>query len=550
MSEAAAEWVAVDALTPWADNPRNNDAAVQDVADSIKRFGFASPIIARREDGEVIAGHTRLKAARRLGLDRVPVRFLDLDPTDARLLALADNKLGELADWSDGLADVLRILEEDGADLDGLGFSDEEMAELLGPDPLDALGGADGDNGPDLDVIPEDVPAITKPGDVITLGRHTLHCGDCLEVMRSLPDDSVHAVVTDPPYGIGFMGKGWDCEVPGEDFAREALRVLKPGGHLIAFAATRTVHRLAVAIENAGFEIRDQIGWLQWQGFPKSHDVSKALDAMHGAQREVIGTYTVGGTAATDGRQGRASIAAEFTTSAGVPPRELAITAPATEDAKRWAGFGTALKPAFEPAVLARKPPDGTIAANVLKHGTGALNIDACRIGYGDPAWPGPDSGSGWENSRPDATGEFLALKKDHTHSPHDLGRWPANIYATPKASRGEREEGCDELPQARKPQLQGAAGKAADPVLARFLSLPIGNQHPTVKPAKLMQWLVRLVGCQPGSIILEPFAGSGTTLVAAEVEGFTCIGIEREPKYCDIIRARVNHHISAKDAD
>ena len=141
MSEAAAEWVALDALTPWADNPRDNDAAVQDVADSIKRFGFASPIIARREDGEVIAGHTRLKAAHRLGLDRVPVRFLDLDPTDARLLALADNKLGELADWSDGLADVLRILEEDGADLDGLGFSDEEMAELLGQSEYQAKDG-------------------------------------------------------------------------------------------------------------------------------------------------------------------------------------------------------------------------------------------------------------------------------------------------------------------------------------------------------------------------------------------------------------------------
>ena len=130
MSDSAAEWVGVDALIPWADNPRDNEAAVQTVADSIKRFGFASPIIARRADGEVIAGHTRLKAARRLGLDRVPVRYMDLDPTDARLLALADNKLGELADWSDGLADVLRILEEDGADLDGLGFSDEEMEEL------------------------------------------------------------------------------------------------------------------------------------------------------------------------------------------------------------------------------------------------------------------------------------------------------------------------------------------------------------------------------------------------------------------------------------
>ena len=195
-TESAAEWVALDALTPWEDNPRDNDAAVQDVADSIKRFGFASPIIARREDGEVIAGHTRLKAARRLGLDRVPVRFLDLDPTDARLLALADNKLGELADWSDGLADVLRILEEDGADLDGLGFSDEEMAELLGPDPIEPDGTED------------DVPEVqsevhSQAGEVYELGPHRLICGDCrasTDVSTLLDGVIVNVAFTSPPY--------------------------------------------------------------------------------------------------------------------------------------------------------------------------------------------------------------------------------------------------------------------------------------------------------------------------------------------------------------
>lgn len=161
MSEAAAEWVALDALTPWEDNPRDNDAAVQDVADSIKRFGFASPIIARKEDGEVIAGHTRLKAARRLGLDRVPVRFLDLDPTDARLLALADNKIGELADWSDGLADVLRILEEDGADLDGLGFSDRELQILIGDENFPE--GSE-DDQPDLSTLKPKIVACPECG--------------------------------------------------------------------------------------------------------------------------------------------------------------------------------------------------------------------------------------------------------------------------------------------------------------------------------------------------------------------------------------------------
>ena len=196
MSDSAAEWVGLDALRPWADNPRDNEAAVQTVADSIKRFGFASPIIARREDGEVIAGHTRLKAARRLGLDRVPVRYMDLDPTDARLLALADNKLGELADWSDGLADVLRILEEDGADLDGLGFSDEEMAELLGPDPIEPDGTED------------DVPEVqsevhSQAGEVYELGPHRLMCGDCrasTDVSTLLEGVVVNVAFTSPPY--------------------------------------------------------------------------------------------------------------------------------------------------------------------------------------------------------------------------------------------------------------------------------------------------------------------------------------------------------------
>jgi hypothetical protein len=271
--EAAAVWVDVAHLKAWDKNPRDNDKAVPEVMASIKRFGFAAPIIAR-PNGEIIAGHTRLKAALELRLPRVPVRYMDLDPAEAHLLALADNRVAEIADWNDDLlSDVLRELEGDGVDLKGIGWDVDELADLLGHnDPLPMDGPEE--SGADLDAIPDEIPAITKPGEVVTLGRHTLHCGDCIEVMRSLPAASVDAVVTDPPYGIGFMGKGWDCAVPGDDFAAEALRVLKPGGHLIAFAATRTVHRLTVALEDAGLEIRDQIAWVQWQGFPKSHDVS------------------------------------------------------------------------------------------------------------------------------------------------------------------------------------------------------------------------------------------------------------------------------------
>ena len=529
--DSAAEWVSIEALTPWRDNPRQNDDAVDAVADSIKRFGFASPIIARM-DGEVIAGHTRLKAAQALGLDRVPVRYMDLDPADAKLLALADNRVGEIADWDDDrLSDILNELQAGGVDLDGLGWSEDELAEImaLGEEP-DELPMAD-DLG-DLDALPEDVPAITQAGDVIELGRHTLTCGDCIEVMRGLPDNSVDAVVTDPPYGIGFMGKGWDCAVPGEDFAVEALRVLKPGGHLIAFAATRTVHRLTVAIEDAGFEIRDQIAWLQWQGFPKSLDVSKSIDQHHGAEREVVGETRPGAQAISTGKYGAWG--------EGITP-----TAPATADAKKWEGWGTALKPSQEPAILARKPLEGTVAANILKWGTGGINVDGCRIGYGDPAWPGPnDKHAGYANGCGGA--EFSVGVEKHSNQEFrsaawdmpEGGRWPANIYQCPKASRSEREAGCEELPGKTGAEAIGRKEGHKSMVGAGRTADQVKNHHPTVKPTALMRWLVRLV-TPPGAIVLEPFCGSGTTLIAAELEGVTCWAIEREPGYCDIIRAR-----------
>ena len=436
-TKSAALWVPTVELSAWQQNPRDNDHAVPEVVKSIKRFGFAAPIIAS-PDGQIIAGHTRLKAALELRMPEVPVRFMDLDPGEAHLLALADNRIAEIADWDDDLlGDVLKGMEAEGLDLSGIGWDVDELAGLLGHhDPLPGDGDAEDER--DLDAIPEDVPAITKPGEVVTLGRHTLHCGDCLEVMRSMPDASVDAIVTDPPYGIGFMGKGWDCAVPGDAFAVEALRVLKPGGHLIAFAATRTVHRLTVALEDAGLEIRDQIAWVQWQGFPKSHDVSKALDQHHGAEREVVGLGRSGKNAIMGGLSG-SEIGAGHN-----------ITAPATEDAKKWEGWGTALKPAYEPCVLARKPLEGTVAENVLAHGVGGINIDGCRYAYGDPAWPGPQKEND-DLSRP--LGQPINAYEWSKHpnplagqmsAGSDIGRWPANLYACPKASRGEREAGCE----------------------------------------------------------------------------------------------------------
>ena len=462
---AAAVYVAVDELTPWADNPRINAGAVEHVAESIKRFGFASPIIAR-SNGEVIAGHTRLLAAKQLGLDVVPVRYLDLDPIDARLLALADNKVGEIATWDDDkLEQVLNELALENAQIDGLGWSDDELAEIMGD--LPELDDTEPEPAADaLDEIPDTAPAITAAGDVVDLGQHQLTCGD------------------------------WDHAVPGAEFAEQAYRVLKPGGHIIAFAATRTVHRLTVALEDAGLEVRDQIGWLQWQGFPKSLDVSKALDKKAGAEREVIGTNPncPKGAGYQDSYVGGKATGGAY------------ITAPATPEAKQWAGWGTALKPATEPAILCRKPLAGTVADNVLEHGVGGINIDGCRMAYGDPAWPGPH-GEWTANTH---AGKWVAEGRVSKPDPierssHDAGRWPANIYVCPKPPKSEKGD---------------------------------TNKHPTVKPVQLMRWLIRLV-TPPGETVLEPFCGSGTTLIAAEAEGIRCVAFEREPTYCDIIRAR-----------
>ena len=398
--------------------------------------------------------------------------------------------------------------------------------------------------------------------------------GDCIEAMRAMPENSIDAIVTDPPYGLGFMGKAWDALPPGKPWADECLRLLKPGGHLVAFGGTRTIHRLTCAIEDAGFEIRDMGVWVYWQGFPKSLDVSKAIDAAAGATRDVVGAKR--GTRGADGTGHEAAMPGKAT---GI--RQVAcsvpITAPATPAARTWQGYGTALKPAHEPWVLARKPLSGTVAANVLEWGTGALNIDGCRYAPGDPAWPGPDDGNLTHTSArpasPNATSYELPVRDAYQTDGQRLGRWPANLYACPKASRSEREQGCEGLAGLsraeavdRQPGSKGASNPRAGAGRERtykpgaefhsgpgsprrgckedyvYTPQPIRNHHPTVKPLNLMRWLVRLVGGQPNSsnTILDPFAGSGTTLAAATLEGFNSIGIELSPDYARIAQARI----------
>lgn len=427
----------------------------------------------------------------------------------------------------------------------------------------------------------------------------TLRLGDSLDVLRTLPEGSVDAVVTDPPYGLSFMGKRWDYDVPEVELWAECLRVLKPGGHLLAFAGTRTQHRMAVRIEDAGFEIRDMIAWVYGSGMPKSLDVSKAIDKQdavaeqqarrfrftawvcstgakarqideatgtvmgnhyttHPTQpaimtrehleqcrhllgevpawveqeadvrsvesqnfknREVVGTRLLADTTkATAGFIGS-------THSPGYDgsKREVPTTLTHTPEAQQWAGWGTALKPALEPVTVARKPlGEKTIAANVLAHGTGAINVDGCRVeGVADRPGTTPPS----DGARGCMSGDLPR----QVFEPHDSGRWPANLIL----------DGSDE---------------AVDPLgsAARFFYCPKaskrergeGNVHPTVKPVALMAYLCRLV-TPPGGLVLDPFMGSGSTGLAALAEGFEFLGIERDPDYLAIAEERIARALS-----
>ena len=324
-------------------------------------------------------------------------------------------------------------------------------------------------------------------------------------------DNSVDAIVTDPPYGLSFMGKRWDYDVPSVEIWAECLRVLKPGGHLLAFAGTRTQHRMAVRIEDAGFEIRDMIAWVYGSGFPKSLDVSKAIDKAAGVEREKVLVPTKAGN--TRGERGISYAGESFS---GFTD----ITAPATEAARQWQGWGTALKPALEPITVARKPLVGTVASNVLAHGTGAINIDGCRIGDGDdrtnggPTGARIDAGEGYGGGWSDA---------ESGRARPSGGRWPANLI----------HDGSDE-----PATLLGDAARFFYCAKASKSDRGAENTHPTVKPTDLMRYLCRLV-TPPGGVVLDPFMGSGSTGKAAMLEGFQFIGIERDPAYVAIAASR-----------
>jgi DNA modification methylase len=415
----------------------------------------------------------------------------------------------------------------------------------------------------------------------------TLFHGDCLEVLRALPDCSVDSIVTDPPYGLSFMGKKWDYDVPSVDIWAECLRVLRPGGHLLAFAGTRTQHRMACRIEDAGFDIRDMIAWVYGSGFPKSLDVSKAIDAAGGdphAWKAFSRAYASAVEASPmkhadiDRRLGIKSSSCYWARGdhrGGMPPRhhwesvrallnlpedmarlydeaerevvghrdpgftpggnavygeysgDTRITAPATEAAKTWEGWGTALKPALEPITMARKPLGGTVAETVLAYGTGAINVDGCRVeGNRWPANLAHDGG-------PEVVGLFPGYGEDSA----------ARFFYTAKASKEDRDEGLQGHSWTTAGAMTGgrAEGSAGlnNPRAGAGRTSGGKNIHPTVKPTALMQYLCRLV-TPPGGLVLDPFMGSGSTGKAALLEGFRFTGIEREADYLPIAKTRV----------
>jgi len=364
-----------------------------------------------------------------------------------------------------------------------------------------------------------------------------IHCGDCLYILPTLGSNSVDSIVTDPPYGLNFMGKDWDKGVPGIPYWSEALRVAKPGAHLLAFGGTRTYHRLVCAIEDAGWEIRDTIAWVYGSGFPKSLDVSKALDKIAGVEREIVGLRDNKGRKSADGW-------GMLQNAAGDP-----LTAPATEAAKQWDGWGTSLKPSFEPICVARKPFKGNVAENVLEWGCGGINIDGCRVGT-------EQAGARASNKDGVARRDMAFGMKEFEGNP-TAGRWPANLI----------HDGSDEVLGLFPETTSGGGdrrgeysifGRAGDSETKRVFEANSGsaarffycakasksdrgayNKHATVKPTDLMRYLCRLV-TPPGGTILDPFAGSCSTGKAAMLEGFKYILIEKDPQWVAVGERRI----------
>jgi site-specific DNA-methyltransferase (adenine-specific) len=440
---------------------------------------------------------------------------------------------------------------------------------------------------------------VTRKVDVVT--DINLLNGNCLDVLKTLKDNSIDSIVTDPPYGLSFMGKKWDYDVPSVEMWDECFRVLKPGGHLLSFAGARTYHRMAVNIEDAGFEIRDQIMWVYGSGFPKSLNIGKAVDKLQGNEREYVGEKVRG-----DVQKAKQSGNTFAKADANKNNKDIFGygTEVLTKGNSEHEGWGTALKPAHEPIVMARKPlSEKTIAKNVLRWGTGGINIDGCRVDFqgidDEKESKGKNQHSKYPNSveknpakngiyHPDKrppedynpTGRFPA-NFIHDGSDEVVGLFPdtkpsrkgkprgtkkkgmfansdfnkvgtehndegtaARFFYCPKANKKERNAGCENIAKKSRStanKMMGQSGKMKTGS-GNDRTTEFHNNHPTVKPLELMKYLCRLVTPKKGTV-LDPFMGSGTTGIAAKLEGFSFVGIELDADYLEIAKARLDAH-------
>ncbi len=396
--------------------------------------------------------------------------------------------------------------------------------------------------------------------------------GDCLEKMRELPENSVDSIVTDPPYELGFMGKSWDNTgiANSKEMWREAMRVLKPGGHLLAFSGTRTYHRMASAIEDAGFEVRDMIEWVYGSGFPKSLNIGKAVDKLQGNEREETHKETK-----ADSTYHTQNVGETITGTS---------TYSVTKGTSEWEGWGTALKPAHEPICMARKPlAEKTVAENCLKWGTGGINIDESRV-EGEPTpinklenWSGfgqekrpdyvqeintqgrfpanlihdnseevrecfPDSKGGAFPKTHGSSGFVSPEEKESRLEMNDSGnasRFFKSIIYQAKASKSERNKGCEGLEETYKKRIWAQSELSKTDFGNQANKHPTTNSHPTVKPIALMSYLIKMV-TPKGGTVLDPFMGTGSTGVAAKENGFSFIGIDMTPEYVEIASKRI----------
>jgi hypothetical protein len=425
-----------------------------------------------------------------------------------------------------------------------------------------------------------------------------IYCRDVVEYLKTVPDASYDAVLCDPPYGLKFMNKRWDVSVPDSESWAEVLRVLKPGAPMLAFGGTRTVHRLVCAIEDAGFEIRDQLVYLYGKGFPKSQRADLAIDKTLGVEHAVTGERTLTGNAGmpTAEKGGTYGVSVGSAGNVVVPTK-----AAGSEAGQRFAGYGTALKPGHEPIVLARKPMGSTLGANLIEHGTGALNIDGCRLG-GDPPLRF-DITIGIKKDTPGIFGDAISRKRPSNGRPVEHGRWPSNVildelagealddavgprdsnpyrandppqgavfqslgprtaggqrerglgpsrfFYCSKVSTREREDGCDRLPRRSAGEVTDREEDSAGLDSPRAGAGRTGgarNHHPTLKPISLTTYLARLLLPPPGGPvrrILVPYAGAGSEMIGAMMAGWDeVIGIERDAEYVAIAEARIRH--------